>query len=575
MYLEKSNNNLNFLASHQKKLTTIELKNPKVFLKKSKKDIKLIPLKNLNSQQGLTKHIPPQSTEWVNSVYSYNTNYNKFLTIADKYMMKLIRSYVNFKFRKLKKGSKQKKALLLGLNLSKYRYKKHALLPSLKKRLSVNKIFVGKGNIKHTPNKALLTIFLFKNSDNFVWIKNFRKMVFFSLKRILLGIASDKFRKYKYFSRESSLKIAEKKYKYKYKKNQRKAYFAYLEKKLVFNYFLKNNLLSKEELATIYIKNSFFKFMKVIPHIKNKIKDDFTSFYQKKGSFEAIIQWKAKLHQKLLHKVNKEYRFFSLNELKFKNSFLENFRRIASKVYNKNVIFNFIKLRKFYLNSDIYSQIIALKLKRRELNISQVLGKSLDNIELPRLPSKRRAEILKDKLRINLLSNNNILDLFTIKSRIAKNLWFEEILFKYDRLVNPFSLFGRIMLSYRNMQNLGSVSHKAQKKLFNQLLKKFMSFVKFVKNGDLAGIRVEIKGRLTKRFKASRALSKLKFIGGLRNIDASFLGLSVYVPRNFGLANVENTVLSSKRRIGAFGVKGWVSSMDFRRYYSVPRGQRI
>lgn len=77
----------------------------------------------------------------------------------------------------------------------------------------------------------------------------------------------------------------------------------------------------------------------------------------------------------------------------------------------------------------------------------------------------------------------------------------------------------------------------------------------------LAGIRVEARGRLTRRFKAARSLYKLKWIGGLRNIHSSYKGFSAAMLRGHDLSNVEYTVLSSKRRIGAFGVKGWVSSL--------------
>jgi len=83
---------------------------------------------------------------------------------------------------------------------------------------------------------------------------------------------------------------------------------------------------------------------------------------------------------------------------------------------------------------------------------------------------------------------------------------------------------------------------------------------KSIKDKDIGGIRVEARGRLTRRFKAARAVSKLKWIGGLRNIYSSFRGLDVGVSRGYHLPNVEYTVLSSERKIGTFGVKGWVSS---------------
>jgi len=90
-------------------------------------------------------------------------------------------------------------------------------------------------------------------------------------------------------------------------------------------------------------------------------------------------------------------REFLLNEKKYQKVFLENFRKLACKIYNKNVIFNFVKLRKYYLNSNIYTQMIALRLKKRELGLS-ALGISLQNISLPALPAKQKVKISKKKL---------------------------------------------------------------------------------------------------------------------------------------------------------------------------------
>ena len=75
----------------------------------------------------------------------------------------------------------------------------------------------------------------------------------------------------------------------------------------------------------------------------------------------------------------------------------------------------------------------------------------------------------------------------------------------------------------------------------------------------MAGVRVEAKGRLTKRFTASRSVFKLKWKGGLKNVDSSFKELSTVMLRvilNL-MYNILN--LNSKNRNGAFGIKGWIS----------------
>jgi hypothetical protein len=75
----------------------------------------------------------------------------------------------------------------------------------------------------------------------------------------------------------------------------------------------------------------------------------------------------------------------------------------------------------------------------------------------------------------------------------------------------------------------------------------------------MGGIRLEVSGRLTKRYRADRAIYKLKWKGGLKNIDSSFKGLSSILFRGHIEPNVNYSMFKSKRRIGAFSVKGWIS----------------
>jgi hypothetical protein len=53
---------------------------------------------------------------------------------------------------------------------------------------------------------------------------------------------------------------------------------------------------------------------------------------------------------------------------------------------------------------------------------------------------------------------------------------------------------------------------------------------------------------------------KVRWKGGLKNVDSSFKGLSAIMLRGDRKSNVQYSVLSSKNRNGAFGVKSWVSS---------------
>jgi hypothetical protein len=79
---------------------------------------------------------------------------------------------------------------------------------------------------------------------------------------------------------------------------------------------------------------------------------------------------------------------------------------------------------------------------------------------------------------------------------------------------------------------------------------------KNLKHSKLAGIRVEAKGRLTRRFTAQRSVFKMRYKGGLKNVDSSLKGLPAVMLRGFVKSNVQYTIIQSKNRNGAYGVKG-------------------
>jgi hypothetical protein len=77
-----------------------------------------------------------------------------------------------------------------------------------------------------------------------------------------------------------------------------------------------------------------------------------------------------------------------------------------------------------------------------------------------------------------------------------------------------------------------------------------------IKYKNMSGIQIEVKGRLTKRYRADRSVFTLKRKGGLKNIDSSFKGLSSVLFRGNTTSNTSYSFSKSKRRVGAFAVKG-------------------
>ena len=221
-------------------------------------------------------------------------------------------------------------------------------------------------------------------------------------------------------------------------------------------------------------------------HTKNKQIIDYKSlskyiilFYKK------LI--KKSLNKYLLHKYYQQLVF--INKSKFNYNYLQFLKKYLEKIYNKNVEFNLINLRRFYLNSDILSESITLKIR------------------------KNRRKLLK---YLNTLKRK-------IKLRNKNNLYYKFI----------------------------------ENKL-NNVEKKYLerAVLRNIKYKHVTGFRLETSGRLTRRYTASRSVSKLRYKGNLLNIDSSYRGLSSVLLKGNLKSNLQYTKLKSKTRIGSFGIKG-------------------
>jgi hypothetical protein len=130
------------------------------------------------------------------------------------------------------------------------------------------------------------------------------------------------------------------------------------------------------------------------------------------------------------------------------------------------------------------------------------------------------------------------------------------------------------------VENLFNKGLNSNKDVLNSLLLKLLNNFSFInkkvkdtnnislldfilsslKHKDMSGVRLEVKGRLTRRLTASRSIFKIKWKGGIRNIDSSYRGISTVMLRGHDKSNVQYSIISSKTRNGAFGIKGWVGS---------------
>jgi Mitochondrial ribosomal protein (VAR1) len=343
--------------------------------------------------------------------------------------MKIIKSFFNLYNKSLEKKIRTKR-LLLRL-----------------RRLSSNRIYLSNGEFKHNNNSVLINIYIFNRQ------------------------------KYNYLSKLKNIYLKK-----------------FLTKKKINRNFVKLlRSIYKKGLDSIReVNKSKYLLIKAL-NIVEKNKN------YKINTFKSISNYTMLFYKNLLNLTMKKLRLYFLykqliylNKSKLNYTYLRLLKKHLESLYNKNVEFNIINLRRFYLNSDILSESVKLKLTRNKKKIRKILNKLRDKVKI-------------HKKKLFLDSNP------TIKNQLNK---------------------------IKNTKGLKTT-------VFNQL-----------KYRHVTGFRLEAKGRLSKRFTASRAVYKLKYKGNLLDIDSSYRGLSSVILKGNLKSNIQYTKLKSKTRIGSFGIKG-------------------
>lgn len=408
-------------------------KNLYIFDKYINNNQKSIPLKIRNFFLGEVKYLPPVSKEWKNNIYSYNFNILKNLPVHDININNLIRSYFTSYFN--------------------YKFLQNKYQPRRYRRLSMNKIYISKAEIKHTNSKALLTIYTY-NRERISLLKKIRFL-----------------KKSSYININIIMKLL---------KNKSNKFFG----------------VNSSSLYVKLVKSVFFRQLTLFRRYKLRL---------------------------------------NLNKYKFEEKLIYILSSIIGKHYNKKVEFNIVNMKSVVLNSDIFTKILSLKLKNKKASILRMMKIVLNKVVLPRVNRILEKGWQVKSVDFNLLENK------------YKNMNLNSILASSNN--EEGDLDNLLNKEYYNVNNTGNESYgKIYEIIFNN-----------IKYKNMGGVRLEIKGRLTRRYRADRALYKVRWKGGLKNIDSSYKGLSSVNMRGYLKPNVEYSIYTSKRRIGAFAVKGWIS----------------
>ena len=445
----------------------------------------------------LIKHFPSATKEWYNSIYTFNKNNLKFLSVVNNNLSNIIKNYFNFHFRRSSKK-----------------------LSTRYRRLNIKTIFVGKAEVKHTTNKKIIiTVYVYNEEKRILMskIRRLERLLFssqpqtefnISLLAAPTGGGCAPSQKNKYLSFYNKLNIINYTNNNTILKKKLDNIMLLILKQIKIHqlFFLKSSLgvpsnTNKKNNVEFFVRDLFMIsqlkiYYKEIVKIINICKNN-TAYYKyyEKSFYEA--KYKIIL-EKEIKRIVYYKQLLSLNKSKFEDNYLSRLKPLISKIYQKDIEFNIINLKNISLDSNIFTKAISLKIKNRNNKLLKVLRRSLDTIMFS---SKTRSSsiptIINNYYTPNNIENNNKTLLNTIYNTI-----------KYKKI---------------------------------------------------AGARLEAKGRLTRRLTASRSVFKIKWKGSLKNLDSSYKRLSSVMLRGNIRSNIQYSIVNSKTRNGAFGIKGWIS----------------
>jgi hypothetical protein len=290
-------------------------------------------------------------------------------------------------------------------------------------------------------------------------------------------------------------------------------------------------LYNREKVSLLNKINKVNKInkIKIIKKIKKLL-----SFYPIKLSknYQSLIldqTYKCKKSLKLIRKYKLK---LNLNKYKFEEKLLYKLKNLIFKIFNKKVEFNIVNLKSIILNSDIMTKLLTQKLKNKNSNVLRIMNKILNKVVLANANNIIERGVYIKNVDLDLLENK----------------------FRDSRLKSILTQESFSRLLIKNYYNI--ISEENIEKNYTEIYKLIFNSINYK---NLSGARLEVKGRLSKRNRADRALFKVRLKGGLKNIYSSYKRLSSVDFRGYAKANVEYSIYSSKRKIGAFAVKGWIS----------------
>ena len=408
-------------------------------------------------------------------------------------------------------------------------------ISKLYRKRTPKKIFIGKGELKHTSNKVIVTFYIynaekislkreynrlyqsfFSPKKRHVILKNGKETVSFLKKplerQIVLDDKGNIFKNLK----GNDIIIYNRPYTIEEFLNSPE----YIKTKINETYFdtIKNNEINSDpsffnqilyydiycyilylfinNLSTYFsILNKYFEYLNILMEMKILNNNEriliFTSLLNNYYIYKYpdYIYYKKKADIRYLENLYRLRYLLKFNSVKFEKPFITRLIHLVERLYNKRIEFNIVNLNKIHLNSDILTQAIVLKLKNKKNKFYSIFRSSLNKVKIPNV-NKLNSEIDQSNRKnyfINKIRNVYINDMFDNKTTNRDSL--NELLLNYFPPGNNLEI-----------EDSFNVKHPI-------LLRDYV--FRYLKHFRLGGIRLEAKGRLSKRFTASRSVFKL------------------------------------------------------------------
>ena len=466
--------------------------------------INLAPALNITV---LNKHYPAATKEWYNSIYSYNKNSSFiFSPTYSSSIYNTFNSYLNMKPKSIKESWN---------------------------RLSSMNTFIGRPEIKHDANKITFTIYNYNRQKTY-YINKLKKFVNIYRRKLnsdndfmpLIQSENESESESEIFIGDYQNIIPES------PNTQNDVELATLTPSLVTDNMLYNNIKNNPiSIFWIYFNNSFSS-------VTSKYEQDLKKTIEKHnlgveytsprvyGQAHSLCEIKESFFDSSNVKTFKKelsYQYSSsmiyMDFYKYNNNNLLSLKNIIKKIYNKKVKMNIVSLKHIYLDSNIFAEAITRKLKDRQKRILHVLKMSLSLAKKPQFKmhfyKNSKIETSPYSILLDQNLNHNIDCLHNINNKYM--------------ILKPSNYKSRLLLYH--------IRHKI-----------------------INGIRLQGTGRLTRRLTASRSISKVKYMGSLKNTYSSYENIFTVMLRGFMKSNVQYININNNNRNGAFGVKVSISS---------------